>query len=70
MGKKYYPTTRKTYAPAQRNPRPSSLPAFKGSIPNIFHENKTQRHEVAKGRVHCVAVEKTAIYKMKECAVF
>ena len=60
MGKKYYPvkTSNRQY-PVQRGS--SALP--RGGVPNIFANNRTLRHEVASGRGHCVAVERTAIYR-------
>lgn len=62
MSKKYYPakTSNRNY-PVQRSNAPS--PLVKGGVPNIFSNNRTLRHEVASGRVHCVAVQRTAIYK-------
>ena len=62
MSKKYYPakTSRRNY-PVQRNNTPS--PLVSSGVPNIFANNRTLRHEVANGRIHCVAVRRTAIYK-------
>ena len=62
MSKKYYPakTSKRNY-PVQRSNTPS--PLVKGGVPNIFANNRTLRHEVANGRIHCVAVQRTAIYK-------
>ena len=35
-----------------------------GSLPNIFHNNSIKsEHALQKGRIHCVAVQRTAIYK-------
>ena len=62
MSKKYYPTkTSNRSYPIQRSNTPS--PLVKGGVPNIFANNRTLRHEVANGRLHCVAVQRTAIYK-------
>lgn len=63
MGKKYYPakhSSRRRY-PVQRGA--SSPVVVKGGVPNIFANNRTLRHEVADGRIHCVAIKRTAIYK-------
>ena len=61
MGKKYYPAkaSRRNY-PVQRG---GGSPIKSSAIPNIFANNRTLRHEVADGRVHCVAVQRTAIYR-------
>ena len=60
MGRKYYPQTTSNRYPVQRTTSPA---AVNGGVPNIFANNRTLKHEVASGRVHCVAVKRTAIYK-------
>ena len=64
MSKKYSPTVRhnKKNLPAQR----SGMPAFKlsGGLPNIFHNNEISSQHATRGnRIHCVAVQRTAIYQ-------
>ena len=64
MTKKYSPTVRrnKKNLPTQR----SGMPAFKlsGGLPNIFHNNEISSQHATRGnRIHCVAVQRTAIYK-------
>ena len=45
-------------------PRSNSIiPVSRSSIPNIFNNNNTTGREMSKGRIHCVAIRKTAIYK-------
>lgn len=63
MGRKYYPVK---YSPNRRYPVRKKTPLpnmFNSGAPNIFANNQTLKHEVNKGRIHCVAVERTAIYK-------
>ena len=62
MGRKYYPAkapSNRRY-PAQRGTYSPTV--VKGSVPNIFSNNRTLRHEVADKRIHCVAIKRTAIY--------
>ena len=62
MPKRYYPvkTSHNSYPVKRRN---NVSPITNNSIPNIFQNNQRLGREIAKGRIHCVAVEKTAIYK-------
>lgn len=62
MPKKYYPVKKSSNRryPVQRATNPI---AIKGGVPNIFGDTRTLKHEVAKGRIHCVAIQRTAIYK-------
>ena len=42
------------------------MPTFKmsGGLPNIFHNNEISSQHATRGnRIHCVAVQRTAIYK-------
>ena len=64
MTKKYSPVIRhnKKNLPTKR----SGMPTFKmsGGLPNIFHNNEISSQHATRGnRIHCVAVQRTAIYK-------
>ena len=64
MAKKRYPVVRHNnrYLPASNSRRPSFN--MSGSLPNIFHNNSISSEHATRGnRIHCVAVERTAIYQ-------
>ena len=39
------------------------IPISKCNVPNIFNNNNSTGREMSKGRIHCVAIHKTAIYR-------
>ena len=66
MSNKRYAVARQNNRNLPSGPKRTNLPTLKmnGSLPNIFHNNPIKsEHALSKDRIHCVAVERTAIYQ-------